>query len=293
MHHLTRIAPTPSGYLHIGNLYSFVLTALIARREGAEILLRIDDLDAQRSRRDYIDDIFRTLEFAGIIWQKGPSGPDDFYKSWSQHTRMEQYDAAMEKLADDTILYACSCSRKDLASHGSGGYTRICREKRIPLATEQCAWRIITSDAPIPVRDLFAGEEFHPLPSQMLDFIVRRKDGVPSYQLASLVDDCYYGVDLIVRGRDLFPSTIAQLYLAKASGAASFGKVSFFHHKTLTQCGEKISKTQHAPSVRTLCPTREALYLTLSSMMGLERQAASFDELYEIAGEQSHFPALD
>ena len=164
-------------------------------------------------------------------------------------------------LDDSAMLYACSCSRKDIASHGSDGYRCDCREKRISLATEQCAWRIITNDTPISVRDLFAGEEFHPLPSQMHNFIVRRKDGIPSYQIASLVDDVQYGVDLIVRGRDLFPSTLAQLYLAQSSGVASFGRVSFFHHKIMTQHGEKISKTQHAPSVRTLCPTRESLYL--------------------------------
>jgi len=85
---LTRIAPTPSGYLHLGNVFSFALTAALARRSGAEILLRIDDLDRERVQREYVEDIFETLAFMGIPWDRGPRSFDELTRAWSQVLRM-------------------------------------------------------------------------------------------------------------------------------------------------------------------------------------------------------------
>ncbi|HWB90453.1 MAG TPA: glutamate--tRNA ligase family protein, partial [Puia sp.] len=103
---LTRIAPTPSGFLHLGNVFSFSLTAALARRTGAEILLRIDDLDRERVQRDYLQDIFDTLTFMQIPWDQGPRNVDDFEREYSQVHRLPLYRAALARLREAGAVYA-------------------------------------------------------------------------------------------------------------------------------------------------------------------------------------------
>src|ERR1044072_3055513 len=112
----TRIAPTPSGYLHIGNAFSFLLTALHAKKRGASLLLRIDDIDDERKRPEYVNDIFTSLEWLGIEWNEGPSGPEDFELNWSQNRRLDIYKGILPRLREAEIIFACECSRKKLAS---------------------------------------------------------------------------------------------------------------------------------------------------------------------------------
>ncbi|MEQ8535610.1 MAG: glutamate--tRNA ligase family protein, partial [Imperialibacter sp.] len=95
---ITRFAPTPSGFLHIGNIYSFLITWLLARKNNGQILLRIDDLDQERVRPEYVENIFRTLEWFGLDWDLGPSSVEQFEKEYSQLRRMEWYEAALQKL---------------------------------------------------------------------------------------------------------------------------------------------------------------------------------------------------
>ena len=104
----TRLAPTPSGYLHRGNLFSFALTWLLARKDGLQILLRIDDMDRARFRPEYLEDIFRSLDSLGINYDEGPSGPDDFHSRWSQMHRRELYDYALSQMRQDQLLFACT-----------------------------------------------------------------------------------------------------------------------------------------------------------------------------------------
>lgn len=242
----TRIAPTPSGFLHTGNVLSFALTASMARDAGASILLRVDDLDRDRVEPAFLEDIFETLRFLGIPWNEGPVDVGDFEQRWSQLHRMDLYMRALELLRGSGMVYACSCSRAQLASAGGdGGYPGICRDKGLSLDTPDVNWRLRT--------------EGRVLPAEMRDFVVRKKNGFPAYQLTSVVDDIHFGVDIIARGEDLLPSTLAQMYLsdvllvAGMAEAAVFKKTAFFHHALLTaENGEKLSKSAGSTSIQYL-----------------------------------------
>src|ERR1700741_1011573 len=112
---LTRIAPTPSGFLHIGNVMSFLITQQLAKEQGAKILLRIDDMDQDRMEEKYLQDIFETLHFMEIGWEEGPKDAEDFKKNFSQRSRMHLYNSALEELKNNKRLYACICSRQQLS----------------------------------------------------------------------------------------------------------------------------------------------------------------------------------
>src|SRR5579872_4577988 len=110
----TRIAPTPSGFLHVGNILSFSLTAAMARDNGASILLRIDDLDRERANPEYVEDIFETLHFLDIPWDEGPAAATDFERHYSQLYRMALYEKALARLKAANAVFACACSRAQL-----------------------------------------------------------------------------------------------------------------------------------------------------------------------------------
>ncbi|MFT4203654.1 MAG: glutamate--tRNA ligase family protein [Chitinophagaceae bacterium] len=245
----TRIAPTPSGFLHLGNAYSFVHTAVLAATTGAKILLRIDDMDWQRTRHEYVEDIFATLEYLQIRWDEGPRDAKDLEEHWSQRNRMELYSEALLRLESDGHIFACECSRSELLH--SGGICP-CAAKNIGLHSNGVAWRLRTdSTQTMYCKDFHGKEREAMLPKEMLHFVVRKKDGLPAYQLSSLVDDVHFGVDLVVRGQDLWPSTLAQLYLARLLGMEGFLTATFVHHPLLTDdFGEKLSKSAGSTSVR-------------------------------------------
>src|SRR5579863_4374209 len=224
----TRIAPTPSGFLHLGNVLSFALTAGLARRSGASILLRIDDLDRERVSREYVEDIFETLSFLGIPWDEGPRNFSEFEQSWSQAHRLGMYGEALDRLRESGKVFACDCSRsKILRENPDGVYPGSCREKGLSLDKEGCSWRVNTSGADLPVA--------------MTDFVVQKKDGNPAYQLTSVIDDLHFGVDLVVRGEDLRASTTAQQWLAEELGQDAFRNIHFYHHRLLMASkGEKL-----------------------------------------------------
>jgi glutamyl-tRNA synthetase len=283
----TRIAPTPSGYLHLGNVLSFALTAALARRAPppkASIFLRIDDLDRERVSRDYVEDIFETLTFLGIPWDEGPRNFEEYQQMYSQVHRLELYRAALQQLREEGKLFACDCSRGTILRESPDGvYPGTCRNKKLSLDAEGCSWRIRTEGAVLP--------EGIALPAEMTDFVVRKKDGFPAYQLTSVLDDLYYGVDLVVRGEDLWPSTLAQRWLAGQLGREEFGSIVFFHHPLLMAAGgDKLSKSAGATSVHYL--RRQGLqppdiYPMIVRMLGMdfpawnwEELAAGFDDLY-------------
>ena len=282
---LTRIAPTPSGYLHIGNLYSFVITWLIAKRAGAKILLRIDDLDSLRVRTEYIDDIFRTLEFAGLDYDLGPSGTGDFLARHSQRHRLDLYEEALQRLAENGSVFACRCSRKEILEAGTGGCAGNCADDRLPLNADDAAWRFHSGKSSASFMQPDGGTVTAEIPSAMRQTVLRKKDGHPSYQLANVVDDSFYGVDLIVRGKDLLPSTLVQIAISEALGDARFPKTAFYHHDLVTRGGEKLSKTQNAPSVRSAFTTRAELLTRIASMLGINRPVSSPEELLRLSDE--------
>lgn len=259
---LTRLAPTPSGFLHLGNIVSFALTAFLARRSGAAILLRIDDLDRERVQREYVADIFETLRFMEIPYDRGPRDVAEFERGYSQLHRLPLYRDALSRLRSADAVFGCSCSRAEVMRGSTdGGYFGTCRGLGLSLDGE-VSWRLRTSMpppivAPLPtVAPLTTAAPLTtvaPLPAEMRDFVVRKKDGFPAYQLSSVVDDLHYGVDLIVRGQDLWASTVAQQYLSYSLDAEAFREIHFYHHPLLTEAsGEKLSKSAGATSIQYL-----------------------------------------
>lgn len=249
----TRIAPTPSGYLHIGNMLSFAITWALARRQNGQVILRIDDLDSNRLRPAYLNDIFDTLHFLGIDYDEGPTDAADFNRNFSQQHRLPAYHRFLSQLADQGLLYSCSCSRTQIkALAPKGHYSLTCRGKQLPLESLNTAWRIcIPDNTGISLQDLLLGNRTVDLSKEMPDFVVRRKDEFPAYQVASVCDDLLMGVNLIVRGEDLLTSTAAQLFLTQQAGNTDFGKIRFAHHPVVREAnGDKLSKSEGALSIK-------------------------------------------
>jgi len=280
--HKTRLAPTPSGYLHLGNIYSFALTAALAKQSSASILLRIDDMDRERVQRSYIHDIFETLQFLGIPWNEGPRNPEAFDTQYSQRHRLSLYQKALDQLRERGLVYACNCSRSQLQQQGMQSYPCTCRHKGISLDEEQVAWRLRTeADANVTVRTMQGTIEV-PLPAAMHDVIVRKKDGFPAYQLSSVIDDVHFGIDFIVRGQDLWESTLVQLYLASLLGETHFLNTTFYHHPLLLDEAErKLSKSAGDTSVHYLRQhgyDAEMIYALLGKKFGLKKDVKGWED---------------
>lgn len=223
-----RYAPTPSGYLHEGNLLNFRLNFRASRfaRPPAHILLRIDDLDAARARTAYIRNIFDMLHEQALAWDEGPTDVADFDKNWSQQHRLPLYYELLSLLRKKGLLYACAKSRRDLEPFG-GVPPEHFRQQHLDLDAPDVAWRVLTPPG-------------FPMP----DFVVRRRDGVPAYQVATIADDLHFGVTHVIRGADLQASTQAQQWLAEAAGLSAFAGIQFFHHPLIMGAdGRKLSKS--------------------------------------------------
>ncbi|NVJ85532.1 MAG: tRNA glutamyl-Q synthetase [Algoriphagus sp.] len=287
-YNLTRIAPTPSGYLHLGNAYSFLLTKVLAEKIGAKIWLRIDDLDRERFRMEYLVDIFETLDFLEINYDLGPKSPEDFLVNWTQLNRMDLYRDAMEKLWAKNLLFSCTCSRKKISQMNSSGYyLGHCLDRNIPKTRKEAAWRINTlQDELITIRDYLGNKKEFALEEDIAFFIVRKKDTMPSYQLASLVDDLEFGVDLIVRGKDLFTSSLAQLFLSQSLDNHSFEKTRFFHHTLLRSPeGKKLSKSEGATSIHSLRQSgrsRADVFRLIGEMIKSQEPIESYEDFKKV-----------
>ena len=266
----TRIAPTPSGYLHLGNAFSFAITAVLARQSGARLMLRIDDLDRERVRKAYVEEIFETLAYLDIPWNEGPMDYGEYEATYSQVHRMALYSGALQQLREQGAVYACDCSRASLRDRQPAGvYTGTCRHRRLPLDGAGYCWRIDSSAVELPPRTR--------------DFIVRKKDGMPAYQLTSLVDDMHFGVDLIIRGQDLWESTAAQRFLAETLGYQWFLDATFCHHTLLkADTGEKLSKSAGATSIHYLRNQgylKADIFQAIGRMAGLPQPISRWEDL--------------
>ena len=242
----TRLAPTPSGYLHVGNCVTFAITWLMTRAVGGKIYLRIDDLDAERTRPEYIEDIFRTLNWLGLDYDFGPSGVDDFFKNHSQHTRVDIYEKYLNRLVTQKNVYACRCSRQDIRNVSpTGKYPNTCRDLNLDLEMPNTAWRIKLPENAKHIRFKdFNGKANCIIQEVSDDFIIRQKNGLPAYHLASLVDDTLMDINFIFRGEDLFGATVSQIYLSELLELNSFKDNVFVHLPLIKQAtGEKISKS--------------------------------------------------
>jgi len=287
----TRIAPTPSGFLHLGNVLSFVKTVELGKRSGAKVLLRIDDMDRERVEKGYVQDIFDTLNFLELPWDEGPRNVEEFEREWSQIHRMGLYREALNVLREGGNLFACNCSRAHVLRDSVDGiYPGTCREKGISLDADNVSWRLRTEEEEIGVRDWKGGVVKVGMPGSMKDFVVRKRDGFPAYQLTSVVDDLYFGVDLVVRGEDLWASTIAQHFLAEKLGKGKeFGAIGFYHHPLLMAEGErKLSKSAGDTSVQYLRKQglkKKDVYTMIAKMMGREDEPENWEELVGLAND--------
>ncbi|HSF55135.1 MAG TPA: glutamate--tRNA ligase family protein [Algoriphagus sp.] len=281
---LTRIAPTPSGFLHLGNAFSFLKTKALAEKHGAKILLRIDDLDRERFRTEYVEDIFETLDFLEIKIDLGPKNLREFESEWSQIHRMEKYEGALSKLRSSGKVFACNCSRKKIQQLDSSGYyLGQCLDRRLSLDNEEVAWRMNTMESDFVHFTEYPDQKKSALiPQDSAFYIIRKKDALPAYHLTSVVDDLHFGVDLIVRGSDLYSSTLAQLDLAKNLGETHFEKITFHHHPLIKGPNqEKLSKSDGATSVQFLRKEGKKLkdiFELLGNWSGKGDKITSFEE---------------
>ncbi len=280
----TRIAPTPSGYLHLGNILSFAITAKFAAQSGADILLRIDDFDRERTNKLYVQDIFDTLNFLEIPWHSGPKNMREYEQVFSQAQRTEMYSKVLEQLKESGEIFACTCSRTDVSRLSPESiYAGTCRDKHLPLNQTGVSWRIKTDHQKQMSIRTTNGTISAGVPLNMHDFIVKRRDGLPAYQLISVLDDIYFGVDLIIRGDDLWPSTVAQHYLAAHLHKTDFNKITFNHHPLINDhSGKKLSKSEGATSVHYLRQehkTQQDIYHLIARSLNLKEMPDSWQEL--------------
>lgn len=277
-----RIAPTPSGFLHLGNVMSFLIAASLAKHYQAKILLRIDDIDKERVKKKYVEDIFKTLSFLGIPWDEGPRNYKEYKAIYSQMHRMEHYRKALEQLKNSNKLFACDCSRRKISfNNPGGGYTGNCERRKLPFDEKEANWRLLTTEKAIHLNDISRRGLAMTIPPLLRDFVVRRKDGLPSYQLTSVVDDLLDKVDFIVRGKDLIGSSVAQLFLSEMLPGNPLKDVVFFHHRLMLDgSNRKMSKSSGATSIQHLIKTgteKAEIYRIIGEFLGLDQPLRDFE----------------
>ena len=247
-----RFAPTPSGRMHLGNLFAALLTWLDIRAQGGELLLRMEDLDPDRCRPEYAVLLAEDLRWLGLSWDLGWQPGDTRYQ---QSARSGCYEAVFEKLREQGLLYPCYCNRRERmaanaphASDGSTLYSGRCRSlteaarRELEAAGRRPAWRIRVPHEKISFTDGNFGPYSEWLDEGCGDFILRRSDGVYAYQLAVVADDGLMGVSRVVRGRDLLESTPRQIWLMKRLG---FDPPDYCHAPLLLgEPGRRLSKRE-------------------------------------------------
>lgn len=236
MNYIGRFAPTPTGPLHIGSLIAAVASYCDARAAGGKWLLRMEDIDPPREMPGAADLILHQLEAYGFEWDG---------KVLFQHRRTEAYLAALEQLQEQGDIFWCCCSRTDIARHGTTSYPGTCRQFSSPR--DNAAIRLRVPDKPICLDDRLYGPQEDNLKNSIGDFILRRRDGLFSYQLAVVVDDDFQDITDVVRGADLLDNTARQILLQEKLGLAT---PHYLHLPLLLHAdGTKLSKQTFAPAL--------------------------------------------
>jgi glutamyl/glutaminyl-tRNA synthetase len=273
-----RLAPSPTGYLHIGHAMTFWRAQERARAAGGKLVLRIEDLDLARCRSEFRDAIVEDLKWFGFEWDEGPDrgGP---FAPYVQGERRAAYLGAWEKLREGGFIYPCRCSRKDVLGAGVAPhdeneepiYPGTCRPKVVAAAVSAAElgtlppgtaaattaavatthWRFRVPDGEEMVYvDLRLGEQRAIAGKDFGDFIVWRKDDVPAYQLAVAVDDAAMQISEVVRGEDLLLSTFRQLLIYRA---LNLNAPKFYHAALIVdESGKRLAKRNAALSLREL-----------------------------------------
>ncbi|WP_440419550.1 tRNA glutamyl-Q(34) synthetase GluQRS [Prevotella merdae] len=267
-----RFAPSPTGRMHLGNVFSALLSWLSAKSQGGTWLLRIEDIDPQRSKQEYAELIMDDLHWLGLDWDEGP-----YYQS----ERGDIYEHYLKQLTDNGLTYPCYCTRADIlatqAPHESDGrvvYKGTCRNLAPGVKTGPAAIRMkVPSEGKgiLSFTDGHYGMQTIDLTTHCGDFIVRRKDGAWAYQLAVVVDDALMGINEVVRGCDLLLSSPQQIYLAQQLG---FAPPHFTHLPLLcNKQGQRLSKRDQSLDMAALrtSNTPEEIIGMLAHAAGLQQ----------------------
>ena len=255
-----RIAPSPTGYLHLGHARTFWTAQERARSDNGVLVLRNEDIDRARCKPEFVSAMIEDLRWFGFTWQEGPDIGGAF-APYNQSERYPLYREALAKLEQGGFIYSCTCSRKDLQSAPRAPhveednepiYPGTCREMRkSQIVNRKYNWRfrvpdgetISFTDANFGPQQFVAGKDFG-------DFVVWRNDDVPAYQLACVVDDAAMQITEVVRGADLLVSTARQILLYRALGLTP---PQFYHCALMTdETGVRLSKRHEPLSLRKL-----------------------------------------
>ncbi|HET7608887.1 MAG TPA: tRNA glutamyl-Q(34) synthetase GluQRS [Gammaproteobacteria bacterium] len=283
MRYVGRYAPSPTGPLHLGSLVTAVASFLHARQAGGEWLVRIEDIDPPREVPGAADDIQRTLEAFELEWDRSV-----LYQS----TRLAAYEVAARRLLADGRAFHCRCSRSEIraANEGeSGRYPGTCRDLRIPPG--DAAVRVRVDSGSVAFDDALQGTIETDLATTLGDYVIVRRDGLPAYHLAAVLDDAEQGVTTIVRGVDLLDSTAVHVHLQRVLALAT---PQYYHVPVVVnEQGQKLSKQTGARAVdahdrAAAARVLELLGLAVPSALAGERPRV----LWQWAIERWHIDSL-
>ena len=292
-----RFAPSPSGRMHLGNVFTAVLSWLSVKSRGGEWLLRIEDLDPSRSKRCFSELIEDDLHWLGLEWDEGGLEGKGECGPYCQSERGKFYEEALSKLTAKGLTYPCYCTRGELmatnAPHLSDGrvvYAGTCRPERLEKGSVEGknvrATRLRVAEEEITFCDGIFGETVVDLSSEVGDFVVRRGDGAWAYQLAVVVDDAMMGVTEVMRGCDLLQSAAQQIYLYRLLG---YDVPRFVHVPLLcNSAGQRLSKRDGSLNMEALRKEMKAedILGKIGFLAGLTEQAKRLNlhdllELYD------------
>jgi glutamyl-tRNA synthetase len=259
-----RLAPSPTGYLHLGHARTFWIAQERAQNQNGILVLRNEDLDRSRTKPEFVATMIEDLRWFGFQWQEGPDC-GGLYGPYSQSERLELYRAALEKLKSAGLVYPCACSRQDVlralqAPHAGEDdpiYPGTCRpgDNRTSgtdnLKAIRVNWRFRVPDGKVvSFNDVRYGPQSFVAGRDFGDFVIWRHDDLPSYQLAVVVDDSAMAITEVVRGEDLLKSTARQLVIYEALGLTP----PIFYHCPLMidDTGARLAKRHDALSLRNL-----------------------------------------
>lgn len=258
-----RLAPSPTGYLHLGHARTFWIAQKRARAHGGTLVLRNDDIDARRFKLEFVAAMIEDLRWFGFEWSEGPDGGGPL-GPYNQSERSQFYRTSLDQLRTGGFIYPCTCSRKDIATaarapHAADDdepiYPGTCRSKSLSTINSQPStrfnWRFRVPDGEtISFHDENLGPQRYLAGKDFGDFVVWRHDDVPAYQLSVVVDDAAMQINEVVRGEDLLISTARQLLLYRA---LRLPPPKFFHCPLMTdEAGVRLAKRHDALSLRKL-----------------------------------------
>lgn len=251
---VTRFAPSPTGYLHMGHVVNMIFVWGVARSTGAQIILRVEDHDRGRCRPEYEIALFEDLAWLGFTADLGMKSPQERPSPFRQSDSRAAYDSAHETLRRNGFkVYFCSCSRKDLTQRQNLvtsdelRYDNHCRDLSVATSTPHGV-RVALTNEVVEFNDLWMGQQRQNPMQQCGDLLLRDRDGFDTYQAAVVVDDIRHNVNLVIRGQDLTASTGRQILLARMLHHDK--TLEFLHHPLLTdQDGRKLSKRQLATAI--------------------------------------------